>query len=72
MSKTHSFVTTVSRTTGGYLAHCLEVEVTGRGDTVAAALASVREELEHRFEHEQPPAPRQHPLVTSVEVRVPC
>lgn len=45
----------------GYVARCLEVEVTSQGDSVEEALASLREALELYVEDEHPWQPSEAP-----------
>lgn len=54
-----------------FVARCLEVEVTSQGESVQESLDNLREALELYFE--DVPFPRSaHPLVASVDVRVPA
>jgi predicted RNase H-like HicB family nuclease len=53
-----------------YVARCLEVEVASQGESIDAALANLREALEHFFEDDDVPASFEHPLVTPIEIRI--
>lgn len=57
---------------GWYVARCLEVEVASQGETVDEALANLREALELFFEEDEVPAAFAHPLVTSIDIRIPA
>ncbi len=52
------------------MSRCLEVEVASQGETVEEALANLREALELYFEDEPVPTIHEHPLVTSLDVRI--
>ncbi|MDN5747434.1 MAG: type II toxin-antitoxin system HicB family antitoxin [Pseudonocardia sp.] len=43
-----------------------------QGETVDEALANLREALELFFEDDEVPAAFDHPLVTSIEIRIPA
>jgi predicted RNase H-like HicB family nuclease len=62
----------VTRDGEWYVARCLEVEVASQGETVDEALANLREALELYFEDDEVPASFEHPLVTSIEIRIPA
>ncbi len=53
---------------GGYVARCLDVEVTSQGDTIDEALANLREALDLYFEDEPVP-PASEPIVAPIEIR---
>lgn len=55
-----------------FVARCLEVEVASQGVSVDEALANLREALELYYEDDEAPAAFEHPLVTSIEIRVPA
>jgi predicted RNase H-like HicB family nuclease len=62
----------VTRDGEWYVARCLEVEVASQGETVDEALANLREALELYFEDDEVPTTFEHPLVTSIEIRIPA
>ena len=62
----------VTRDGDAYVARCLDVEVASHGSTVEEALAHLTEALELYFEDEPPPAASQHPLVASIDIKVPA
>lgn len=51
-----------------YVARCLEVEVTSRGETVEKALENLREALELYFEDAPVPDANEPPIIASVDV----
>jgi predicted RNase H-like HicB family nuclease len=51
-----------------YVARCLEVEVTGQGETVDEALANLQEALELYFEDAPLPESTEPPIIASVEI----
>jgi predicted RNase H-like HicB family nuclease len=72
MSSPLTLTATVTRDGEWYVSRCLEVEVASQGETVEEALANLREALELYFEDEPAPVALVHPLVTSVDVRIPA
>lgn len=70
MSSPVTFTATVTRDGEWYVSRCLEVEVASQDETVEEALANLREALELYFEDEPAPEIMEHPLVTSVDVRI--
>lgn len=72
MSSRVTFTAAVTRDDEWYVSRCLEVEVASQGETVEEALANLREALELYFEDEPVPVSPVHPLVTSVDVRIPA
>jgi predicted RNase H-like HicB family nuclease len=72
MDVARTLTAAVSKDGDGYVARCLEVEVTSQGETVDEALTNLREALKLYFEDDDVPASFVHPLVTPVEIRVPA
>jgi predicted RNase H-like HicB family nuclease len=72
MDLARTLTAAVSKDGEWYVARCLEVEVTSQGETVDEALANLREALELYFEDDEVPASFAHPLVTSIEIRIPA
>ena len=72
MEAARTLTAAVARDGEWYVAGCLEVEVASQGETVDEALANLREALESPFEDVQVPATFEHPLVRSIEIRIPA
>jgi predicted RNase H-like HicB family nuclease len=72
MDVARTLTAAVSKDGEWYVARCLEVEVASQGETVDDALVNLREALELYFEDDEVPASFVHPLVTSIEIRIPA
>lgn len=70
MTKTITLTATLTPEEGGFVARCLELDVTSEGDTVEEALAMLRETVELYLEDEPVPESLGHPVVTSFDVTV--
>lgn len=70
MSSPVTFTAAVTKDGEWYVSRCLEVEVASQGETVEEALANLREALELYFEDEPAPTILDHPLVSSLDVRI--
>src|SRR5712691_2719869 len=70
MARTVTLTATLTPEEGGFVARCLELDVTSEGDTVEEALAMLREAVELYLEDEPLPDHLGHPVVTSFEVTV--
>ncbi|MGH3503562.1 MAG: type II toxin-antitoxin system HicB family antitoxin [Nocardioidaceae bacterium] len=68
--RTVTFTASLTPEEGGYVARCLELDVTTEGDSVEEALAMLREAVELYLEDEPLPEPPAHPVVTSFDVTV--
>jgi hypothetical protein len=63
----------VARDGDWYVARCLEIEMASQGDTVDEALTNLREaRWSCTSRTTRCPATFEHPLVTSIEIRVPA
>jgi mRNA interferase RelE/StbE len=71
MARTVTLTSTLTPEEGGFVARCLELDVTSEGDTVEEALAMLREAVELYLEDEPLPDHLGHPVVTSFDVTVP-
>ena len=72
MDTPRTLTVAITRDEEWFVARCLEVEVTSQGESLDEALANLREALELYFEDEDAPAEMAHPLVTSIEIRIPA
>ena len=54
-----------------YVAQRLEVDVASQGDSIAAALANLREALELHFEDQAMTMPPPRPIIAPVDVTLP-
>jgi predicted RNase H-like HicB family nuclease len=70
MARTVTLTATLTPAEGGFVARCLELDVTTEGDTVEEALAMLREAVELYLEDEPFPEQLGHPVVTSFDVTV--
>jgi predicted RNase H-like HicB family nuclease len=70
MTKTVTLTATLTPEEGGFVARCLELDVTSEGDSVEEALAMLREAVELYLEDEPVPDHLAHPVVTSFDVTV--
>jgi predicted RNase H-like HicB family nuclease len=70
MARTVTLTATLTPEEGGFVARCLELDVTSEGDTVEEALAMLREAVELYLEDEPLPNHLGHPVVTSFDVTV--
>jgi len=70
MARTVTLTATLTPEEGGFVARCLELDVTSEGDTVEEALAMLREAVELYLEDEPLPDHLGHPVVTSFDVTV--
>lgn len=70
--QTRTLTIAITREDDRYVAQCLEVDVSSFGDTQEEAIAMVTEALELWFEDAPAPQRIDHPLLTSVDVRVPA
>ena len=70
MARTVTLTATLIPEEGGFVARCLELDVTSEGDTVEEALAMLREAVELYLEDEPLPDHLEHPVVTSFDVTV--
>jgi len=71
LQRTARLTAVINREDDGYVARCLEVEVTSQGETIESSLANLREALELYFEDAPVPSAL-HPIVAPVEVRLPA
>lgn len=62
------FTAALTREDDGYVARCLDVEVTSQGHTVEDALANLREALELYFEDAEPPKESEPPIIATVRI----
>lgn len=65
-----TFTAALTPEEGGYVARCMELDVTSEGDTVEEALEMLREAVALYLEDEPALAPLAHPVVTSFDVTV--
>jgi predicted RNase H-like HicB family nuclease len=72
MDAARTLTAAVTKDGAWYVARCLEVEVASQGETVEEALNNLREALELYFEDDEVPASFDHPLVTTIEIRIPA
>ena len=70
MARTVTLTATLTPEEGGFVARCLELDVTSEGDTVEEALAMLREAVELYLEDEPLPDHLGRPVVTSFDVTV--
>lgn len=70
MARTMTFTASLTPDEGGYVARCMELDVTSEGDTVEEALEMLREAVELYLQDEPAPDPLAHPVVTSFDVTV--
>lgn len=57
MARTMTFTATLTPEEGGYVARCMELDVTSEGDSVEEALEMLREAVALYLEDEPAPAP---------------
>ena len=72
MDTSRTLTAAVVRDGEWFVARCLEVEVASQGKGIDEALSNLREALELYFEDEDLPGELEHPLVTSIEIRIPA
>lgn len=70
MDAARTLTAAVAKDSEWCVVRCLEIEVASQGETVDQGLANLREALELYFEDGEVPASFEHPLVTSIEIRV--
>ena len=63
-----TFTAAITREAEGFVARCLEVEVTSQGRSVESAQANLKEALELYFEDQPLPADIEPPMITWVEL----
>ncbi len=66
MARTITLTATLTPEEGGFVARCLELDVTSEGDTVEEALAMLREAVELYLEDEPLPDHLGHPTRSSL------
>ncbi|MGH3684582.1 MAG: type II toxin-antitoxin system HicB family antitoxin [Pseudonocardiaceae bacterium] len=70
MAQTITLTASLTPEDGGYVARCVELDVTSEGDTVEEALMMLREAVELYLEDAPIPDQSAHPVVTSFDVTV--
>jgi predicted RNase H-like HicB family nuclease len=63
-----TFTAAITREADGFVACCLEVDVTSQGRSIEEALANVKEALELYFEGQPLPVGIERPIIASVEL----
>ena len=63
-----TFTAAITREGSGFVARCLEVEVTSQGRSIEEARANLKEALELYFEGQPPPMGIERPIIARVEL----
>ena len=63
-----TFTAAITREGDGFVARCLEVEVTSQGRSVEEAQANLKEALELYFEGQPLPMGIERPIITQVDL----
>lgn len=63
-----TFTAAISREDDGFVARCLEVEVTSQGRSIEEAQANLKEALELYFEGQPLPVGLERPIIAPVEL----